>query len=369
MDMSSIETEISEKNLKKKTEIEFHKPTLSREDLKTVLECLVEDHLTTGNVTIRFEKAFASTFRYKQVISSNNLASAYHLVLLALDIQAGDKVALSTFAPVSALDAIFLLKAIPVVIDLDKNSFHLSPEGLTKALQDSSVKAVVLDHSFGSIVDAKRYDFQEIPVIEDISEVLGAQSATFTPGKQGNIAVCGLSVDQMITTGNGAMIITDQESLAKKIRTMKAGKEPYQRKEGQPKLDYNLIDYQAALGIEQLSKIGIILERKRKIAQVYLQSISGSSVKTWYGDPNLDTFNRFIILAPGSYEQVERYFRSLQIGTQKVAEEPIHHILELPNSDFPNGEKLFQRGHCIPIYPNLTKDNIQRISQAIRRIY
>lgn len=164
-------------------------------------------------MTIRFEKAFASTFRYKQVISSNNLTSAYHLILLALDIQAGDKVALSTFAPVSALDAVFLLKAIPVVIDLDKNSFHLSPEGLTKALQDSSVKAILLDHSFGSIADAKRYDFQEIPVIEDISEVLGAQSATFTPGKQGNIAVCGLSVDQMITTGNGAMIITDQESL------------------------------------------------------------------------------------------------------------------------------------------------------------
>ncbi|TGM53297.1 DegT/DnrJ/EryC1/StrS aminotransferase family protein [Leptospira adleri] len=369
MDMSSTETEILEKNPKKKTEIEFHKPTLSREDLKTVLECLVEDHLTTGNVTTRFEKVFASTFRFKQVVSSSNLTSAYHLALLALDVQAGDKVVLSTFAPVSALDAIFLLKAVPLVVDLDKNSFHISADGLKSALEDSSVKAVILDHAFGAVVDAKRYDFKEVPVIEDISEVLGAQSETFTPGKQGSLAVCGLSVDQMITTGNGAMIITDQESLAKKMRAMKAGKEPYQRKEGQPKLDYNLIDYQAALGIEQLSKIGIILERKRKIAQVYLQSISGTSVNTWYGDPNLDTFNRFIIIAPGAYEQVERYFRSLQIGTQRASEEPIHHILELSNSDFPNGERLFQRGHCIPVYPNLTKDNIQRISQAIRRIY
>nr|PJZ94044.1 pyridoxal phosphate-dependent aminotransferase [Leptospira ellisii] len=369
MDMSSTETEILEKNPKKKTEIEFHKPTLSREDLKTVLECLVEDHLTTGNVTTRFEKVFGSTFRFKHVISSNQLASAYHLSLLALDIQPGDKIALSTFAPVSALDAIFLLKAVPVVIDLDKNSFHMSPEGLTTALENHSIKTIILDHSFGSVVDFKRYDFRGIPVIEDISEVLGAQSETFTPGKQGNIAVCGLSVDQMITTGNGAMIVTDQETLSKKIRAMKAGKEPYQRKEGQAKLDYNLIDYQAALGIEQLSKIGIILERKRKIAQVYLQSISGTSVSTWYGDPNLDTFNRFIIIAPGAYEQVERYFRSLQIGTQRAGEEPLHHILELSNAEFPNGERLFQRGHCIPVYPNLTKDNIQRISQAIRRIY
>ncbi|EMP08317.1 DegT/DnrJ/EryC1/StrS aminotransferase family protein [Leptospira interrogans serovar Pyrogenes str. 200701872] len=241
--------------------------------MKTVLECLVEDHLTTGNVTTRFEKAFASTFRYKQVISTNHLTSAYHLSLLALDVQAGDKVALSTFASVSALDAIFLLKATPVVIDLDKNSFHLNSEELTQKLADSSIKAIILDHSFGSVVDARRYDFKGIPVIEDISEVLGAQSATFIPGKQGSLAVCGLSVDQMITTGNGAMIITDQEPLAKKIRAMKTGKEPYQRKEGQPKLDYNLIDYQAALGIEQLSKIGIILERKEK-SRKFIYSLS-----------------------------------------------------------------------------------------------
>lgn len=365
----SAETEVLEKNTRKKTDIEYSKPTLSREDLKTVLEALVEDQLSSGSVTHKFEKAFSSTFRTKQVISANSLTGAYHLALLALEIQPGDKVALSTFSPLAALDAVFLVQAQPVVVDLERHSFHICPQELSKALEDESVKAVIVDHTFGSLVDFSKYDFKGKPVIEDFSEAVGARTETFTPGKQGKISICGLSVEFLITTGNGALICTDEDSIAKKIKARKEGKEPYARKEGQPRLDYDMIDYQAALGIEQLSNLGVILERKRKIAQVYLQSIQGSQVGSHFNDPNSETFNRFVIVAPGNYEQVERYFRSLQIGTRRTVMEPIHHILDLPNSDFPNGERLYQRGHCIPIYPNLTKDNIQRISQAIRRIY
>ncbi|PJZ78497.1 DegT/DnrJ/EryC1/StrS family aminotransferase [Leptospira neocaledonica] len=365
----SAETEVLEKPSRKKTDIEFHKPTLSREDLKTVLEALVEDHLASGSVTHKFEKAFSSTFRTKQVISANSLTAAYHLSLLALEIQPGDKIAISTFAPLAALDAIFLMQAQPLVVDMGKHSFHICPERLASALEDESVKAVVLDHTFGSLADFSKYDFKNRPVIEDFSETVGARTETFTPGKQGKISICGLSIEYLITTGNGALICTDDDSIAKKIRARKDGKDPYPRKEGQPRLDYDMIDYQAALGIEQLSNLGVILERKRKIAQVYLQSIQGSQVGSHFNDPNSETFNRFVIIAPGNYEQVERYFRSLQIGTRRTVAEPIHHILELSNSDFPNGERLYQRGHCIPIYPNLTKDNVQRISQAIRRIY
>lgn len=365
----SAETEVIEKTGRKKTEIEYNKPTLSREDLKTVLEALVEDHLSTGSITSRFEKAFSSTFRTKNVISTNSLTAAYHLALLSLEIRPGDKVVLSTFAPLAALDAIFLLQAKPFVLDLDRHSFHLNRSGLSAALEDPSVKAIVLDHTFGSLVDFSQYDFRGIPTIEDFSEAVGARTETFTPGKQGKLSICGLSVEYLITTGNGALVCTEDDSLAKKIRARKNGQDPYPRKDGQPRLDYDMIDYQAALGIEQLSNLGVILERKRKIAQVYLQSIQGSQVSTHYNDPTTDTFNRFVILAPGNYDQAERYFRSLQIGTRRTADEPIHHILELGNADFPNGERLYQRGHCVPIYPNLTKDNIQRIAQAIRRIY
>lgn len=373
MESSGTETVVQEKAEEKevkslpnskKTDIEFNKPTLSREDLKMVLECLVEDQLSTGAMVEKFERAFAHTFRLKNSLSTNNLTSAYHLSLMALGVEEGDSVALSTFAPLAALDALFLLRAKPVVIDLKKFSFHMDPEKLKDALAANPCKAVIVDHAFGSAVDFSEYDFAGVPTIEDFSEVVGVEAEKFTPGKQGNISVCGLTVDHLITTGNGALLLIQDKKISEILKSLKDGD-----RKTRPRLDYNLIDYQAALGIEQLSKIGIILERKRKIAQVYLQSLSGTPVETYYGDPSVDSFNRFIILAPGKYEEVERYFRSLHIGTRRVIEEPIHQILELPNSDFPNGERIFQRGHAIPIYPNLTRDNIQRIANSVRRIY
>lgn len=360
--------ELLEKSQKNRG-IEYHKPTLSREELQRVLECLVADQLSSGTIVEKFEKVFSSTFGVKNAISTNNLTSAYHLSLLALGVGEGDKVAISTFAPLSALDAIFLIKAEPIVVDLGKHSFHMDPAGLKNSISANSVKAIILDHAMGCIFDIHSYEISGIPVIEDISEAIGAESETIRVGKQGTISVCGLNVNQVITTGNGAMISTEDSKIANLIRSFKSGNPAVKRKNQEPKFDYNLIDYQAAIGIEQLSKIGILIERKRKIAQVYLSSVSHSNIETYFKAPLEDTFNRFTIVCPGEYEEVERYFKSIQIGTEQVASEPIHHILELPNNDFPNGERLFQRGHSIPIYPNLTKDNVQRISTAIRRIY
>lgn len=106
-----MSTETIQRPIRKEKDIEFFKPTLSREDLKGVLECLVDEHLSTGEIVERFEKTFCHTFKIKHAISSNSLTSAYHLALLALGVKAGDSVLLSSYAPISALDAIFLLSS------------------------------------------------------------------------------------------------------------------------------------------------------------------------------------------------------------------------------------------------------------------
>ncbi|WP_411823597.1 DegT/DnrJ/EryC1/StrS family aminotransferase [Leptospira sp. 'Mane'] len=364
-----MSTETLQRPLKKQKEIEFHKPTLSREDLKGVLECLVDEHLSSGEIVDRFEKSFSHTFKFKSSVSTNSLTSAYHLSLLALGVEAGDSVILSSFSPVAALDAIFLIKAKPVLVDLGKNSFHPDVEQFGKKREESGAKVAIFDHSFGSIINISKYTLGETMVLEDYSEVIGATSETIAIGKQGKASLCGLSAENMITTGNGAMISTNDTVLAGNIRSLKTGNSS-KRILGEPKFEYSLIDYQAALGIEQLSKLGVIVERKKKIAQAYLQAVQNSRLETYFASPNEDSFHRFpIIVSNQGYEEVERYFKSIHIGTQRTIEEPLHQILEENKSDFPNAERLFQRGHCIPVYPNLTKDNVQRIATAIRRIY
>lgn len=364
-----MSAETIQRPIRKEKEIEFFKPTLSREDLKGVLECLVDEHLASGQIVERFEKTFCHTFKTKYSVSTNSLTSAYHIVLLALGVKAGDPVLLSSFSPVSALDAIFLIQAKPVLVDLKKNSFHPDPEEFLKKKNESDAKFAIFHHNFGSLLNLGDYQTEGLEVIEDFSEAIGATSDSILVGRQSKVSICGLSAENMITTGNGAMILTGDLSLSNVLKSWKSGPSS-KRNLGEPKFDYSLVDYQAALGIEQLSKLGVILERKKKIATAYMQAVQNSRLETYFQNPAEDTFQRFPILVSGQgYEEILRYFKSIHIGTQRTIEEPLHRVLEENPSEYPNAERLFQRGHCIPIYPNLTKDNVQRIATAIRRIY
>jgi dTDP-4-amino-4,6-dideoxygalactose transaminase len=353
-----------------KKSIEFHKPTLTKEELATVLDCLVDDLMDTGLIVEKFEKDFKSTFGLRNVISTNSLFSAYHLALLSLNLEQGAKVLLSSFAPLSAFYAVQLLGLTPVVVDLSKGSFHMDPEQVKKQIEVHSPQVILLDHTFGCLIDVKCYETKEIPVIEDYSEALGADSQEIAVGKQGIISICGLAPNHVITTGNGGLLTTNNDSLAETIRNYKLTKKIDPKKKlPLVRFDYNLLDFQAAIGIEQITKLGIIIERKKKIAQVYLQAVLAGGHETFFKRASEDQFNRFPVIFNKNFEEVDRYFKSLQIGTERTTQEPLHRILGLPNSDFPNTERLYQRGHCIPIYPNLTKDNVSRIASSIKALY
>jgi perosamine synthetase len=359
----------AEKIIAKKS-IDFHKPTLTKEELQTVLDCLVDDLMDSGVIVEKFEKDFKSTFGVRNAITTNGLFSAYHLSLLALGLVKGDKILISSFAPLAAYYAILHLELEPVLVDLGKSSFHMDPTLVKQITESQSIKAVLLDHSFGCLLDVKQYELGDIPIIEDYSEALGADPEDIVIGKQGTISICGLSSNHVITTGNGAIVVTANDGHAETIRNSKTSKaQDPKKKYPTVRFDYNLLDFQAAIGIEQISKLGIIIERKKKIAQVYLQAVLSGGHETYFKRAGADQFNRFPILFNKNYDEVERYFKSLQIGTDRTIQEPLHRILQLNKQDFPNAERLYQRGHCLPIYPNLTKDNVSRIANSIKAFY
>lgn len=352
-----------------KKNIEYHRPTLSKEELQTVLDCLVDDLMDTGSVVEKFEKDFKSTFSFKNVISVNSLFSAYHLSFLSLGITENDPILLSAYAPLPAFYAALMLKAKPILVDLGKSSFHMDVESLNLKVQELQPKVVLFDHTFGCLVNLSNYTLKDIPTIEDFSEVVGADTESIAIGKQGTIGICGLSSTHVITTGNGALLTSAIETISEFIRNAKFSSSPKKKLTPGIKYDYNMLDFQAAIGIEQISKLGLIIERKKKIAQVYLQAVLSSSHESYFKNAAEDQFNRFPILVKKNWEEVERYFKSLLIGTERTTQEPLYRFLDLPSSEFPNSERLYQRGHCIPIYPNLTKDNVSRIANSIKGLY
>ncbi len=355
---------------KKIKPIEARRPTLSREDLESVLDCLINDQLNTGALARRFEKSFASTFGFGNVLAVNSLSGAYHLALLGLDAGPEDAVLMSVLAPIQACDATRYTGARPVLLDTGRDSFHPGTEAVLEALevlQTENTRKVffILDHTYGSPspVDAARLRQAGIKVIEDFTGMVGAEREGAFFGQKGDAALCGTAEYDLLTTGNGALVITDDQKLFAKIHDLRYGGP---RKENSLAYDYTLEDFQAAMGLVQLSRLGITLGRRRKIGMKYMETLRTTKHATFFIEPGVDSYLQFPVVIDKPHEEVKRYFNSLQIGVTRAVEPALHRLLGRPGLEFPNGERFYRKAISIPIYPNLTANNVDRIASSLR---
>lgn len=347
--------------------IEAHRPTLSKQELESVLDCLIHDKIGSGAITHKFERTFANAFSYRHVLALNSLASAYHLAFLALGIEAGQSILMSALAPLQALDAVRYVQAEPVIIDLDRDSFHPSMDEVKKYIEshENSIKAVILDHTFGSpsTLDAAWLREKGIFVIEDFTGLVGSDRDGDYFGNIGHISVCGLSEYDLLTTGNGAVTVTSDSKLFSRLQSLRYGGK---RLNDSPAYDYRLEDFQAAMGLDQLSRLGITLARRKKIGQKFLETLRLTKHRTFFTEPGIDSYLQFPVLIAKNRDEVERYFASLQIGITRVVEAPLHHILGTASLEFPNAERIYQKCIAIPLYPSLTANNVERIASSLR---
>jgi perosamine synthetase len=182
-------------NDKKPKPIEAHRPTLSKRELESVLDCLIQDRLGQGDITRRFERSFANAFGYKHVLAVNSLAAAYHLSYLALGLEKLSPILMSAIAPIQALDGARYAGAEPMLIDADRGSFHPNPEAVYEKLEmlrdtsapDANTDAgdpsatppgavFVMDHTFGSLspIDATEVQNRGAKIIEDFTGLVGS---------------------------------------------------------------------------------------------------------------------------------------------------------------------------------------------------
>lgn len=350
---------------KKNRPIEASRPTLSKQELESVLDCLIHDRLNSGTVAQRFERAFASAFGFKHALAVNSLTSAYHLVFLGLGLGAGKKIGMSALASTSACDAARYTGADVKVFDVARSAFHVDPAVVADFIAQEKLDAWILDHTFGSPspVDAALLKEKGILVIEDFSGLVGSDKDGRVFGSFGDIAVTGLSEFDHLTTGNGAMIACQDQKVFQAVQALRYGTK---RKPESVAYDYRLEDFQAAMGLDQLSRLAVTIARRKKIGQKYLESLRSTKHETYFVTPGIDSYLRFPVVVARPHEEVVRYFNSLEIGILRCHELPIHHMMGLPRMEFPNAERLYQKSVAVPIYPALTANNVERVAASLR---
>ncbi len=275
-------------------------PQVRGNEWKYVKECLDTGWVSSvGSFVDRFEAELAAYVGAKHAVATVNGTAALHVALLVAGVEPDDEVLISTVTFIAPANAIRYVGAWPVFIDAEPSYWQMDAEKVVRFLEEECnwangelrnkltgrrVKAIIPVHILGHPVDlgpivdvARKYN---LPVIEDATESLGAKYKGRMVGHLGDIACFSFNGNKIITTGGGGMIVTDNESWARKAKylTTQAKDDPVEYVHGEIGYNYRLTNMQAAMGCAQLEQLDEYIEAKRRIAATYdehLDKIAG----------------------------------------------------------------------------------------------
>lgn len=265
-------------------QIPFSRPSIGQEEIDEVVACLKSGWITTGPRTAQFEKDTAAYTGAKHAMAVTSATAGLHLTLMALGLKPGDEVITTPMTWPATVNTIVLCGATPVLVDIEPETLNIDAAAVEKAITPRT-KLLIPVHFAGQPCDmdvlralATRHGLR---IIEDAAHAIGTEYKGRRVGSIGDVTVFSFHPIKNITTGEGAMVTTDDEDLAKRIRLLRFhgverdawrayGKAQLPRYDvTMPGLKYNLTDLQSALGIHQLAKLDGFIARREEIARRY----------------------------------------------------------------------------------------------------
>ncbi len=370
---------IVEKDFMKR--ISVAEPKMVGNERRYVLDCLDSNWISSiGKYIGEFEESFAKFCGTKHAVAANNGTTALHLALVALGLEPGDEVIIPTVTYIATANAVRYCGATPVLVDVCADTMNIDPKDIKRKIT-SKTKGVIPVHLYGHPADMSEVNRiaheHGLWVLEDAAEAHGAEVSGKKVGSLGNCATFSFFGNKIITTGEGGMVTTDDDTLAERLRLYRGqGMDP-KRRYWFPVIGYNyrMTNIQAAIGVAQMEGIDAAISDRNKLA-------------SWY-DGALKPLERYLILptqAPwakqvywmyniflreGQAERRDQVMRSLDamgIETRPVFY-PMH---ELPpykeSSTYPVADLWAQRGINLPTHQNLTEGDVERIAKSLEQV-
>jgi len=367
-------------------QIHLSRPDITEKEIQAVCDVLRSPNLSLGPKLPEFEKAFAQHIGRKRAVAVNSGTSALYLCLQALDIGPGDEVITTPFTFIATVNSIMMVGAKPIFVDIDPVSLNIDPEKIEEKITDKT-KAIMPVEVFGSPAGFDRIcDIaakHNLVVIEDSCEALGSALNGTKAGAFGEMSTFAFYPNKQITTGEGGMILTDDDDLAdvcESLRNQGRGKDGGWL--GHVRLGYNfrLSDINCALGIVQLSRIEQIKAERKQVAKWYQASLAGDDriiVPTEAPDCDMSWFV-FVIRLSDNFTIAQRnsVLEALKDnGIQGSNYFPPVHFqpfiaeqLSLKEGDFPITESVGSRTIALPFYNKLSKNEVDTVCSTLKTV-
>ncbi|MEQ8757528.1 MAG: DegT/DnrJ/EryC1/StrS family aminotransferase [Coleofasciculus sp. G1-WW12-02] len=366
--------------------IPVNEPLLDGKEKQYLNECIDTGWISSeGPFVKQFEAEFATRVERKHGIAVSNGSMALDAAIVALGIGAGDEVILPTFTIISCAAAIVRAGAIPVVVDSNPHTWNMDVQQVEAKITPKT-KAIMVVHIYGLPVDmdaiqalAQNYG---LFVIEDAAEMHGQTYKGKPCGNLGDISTFSFYPNKHITTGEGGMIVTDDDNLAQRCRSLRNLCFQPQQRFVHEDLGWNLrmTNLQAAVGLAQLERLDEFVSRKRQMGQRYtelLGNVAGLELplpRTDYAENIYWVYG--VVLTddvPFDAKEAMKRLREEKIGSRPffwpMHEQPVFHKMGLfKEESYPVAERLARRGFYLPSGMALTPEQIERVAATVKEI-
>lgn len=376
--------------------ISFHRPTIGLEEAEAVQRVLNSRWLTTGPVTQQFEREFAAYVGSRYAVAVNSCTAALHLALDAAGIREGDEVLVPSYTFAATAAVVAHCGARPVLCDSVPGGFNIDPADAERRITPKT-KGIIPVHLAGEPCDLQALQelskAKSLHLIEDAAHALPASYRGKRIGSISEFTAFSFYATKTITSGEGGMLATNNEEFAKRASIMRLhgiSGDAWKRYTSEGSWYYevvnaglkaNMPDLLAAIGVVQLKKADAFHQRRRQISETYLHrlgKIDELEMPPTGGSDKAHSWHLFILrLRPSmlaiNRSEMIRQLKESGIGTS-VHFIPLHlhpyyqQTFGYSKGDFPQAEDAYSRCLSLPIYPDMSNYEVERVIATVEGI-
>jgi perosamine synthetase len=347
-------------------------PYLYEEDKQLAIKAIQDGFIANGKQISEFEEKFASYCNRKYGVTCSNGTVALYLAIKALNLPEGSEVILPSMTIMSCLTAIAENSLTPVFCDINPITWNIDIESVRSKITPNTSALIVVD-TYGLTVNVDeinklKQDYPNIKVIEDASEAHGSNYKGIKAGSVGDISTFSFYANKIITTGEGGMVLTDDEETYQRLLLLKNLNFTHRKKyiHSDAGWNFRLTNLQCCLGLGQLQNIDKTIEQRRRIAERYNNNLKHVHIQLPFEDENnYNVYWYYSILVKSNYDNVLKSLDDNGIDYRHFFY-PLHlQPFMKTNISLPVSQYVAEQGLILPTFTELTNDQIDFISETV----
>lgn len=359
--------------------ISWWEPTIGQRERDFIARVLDSGYINDGEITTEFEQAVAKLLGVKHAVAVTSGTAALFLALKALGIGVGDDVIVPDITFIATANAVTLTGATPVLVDINPDDMTIDVDGVRRAIT-SKTKAIVPVHISGRPVSMRRIvdiaRAHNLFVVEDAAQALLSKEGDRYLGTIGDAGCLSFTPNKTITTGQGGMILTNNEALDARLRPLK---DQGRRSRGSggddihTSIGYNFkfTNMQAALGLGQLTYLKQRTERMRRNYRIYAEELRGiKGISLFAATVDTGVVPQWTDAVCTRRDELAAYLLKRNIATRNYYL-PIHRqaAYRLPDDAFPQSIRMSAQSLWLPSSFNMVDEDIRFVCNAIKDFF